>query len=345
MEKVTDCLRVLGLEEGASWDAINQSYRDFIRVWHPDRFQHDPRLKKKAEEQTRTLNLAIETLRKDYQPAPSSSKASTKTRTKRNKSPDAEHKKATPKGSTHTFNAQSFTDQNFALSPVDVYQRNLTSIFYLLGSGASIYLTLLFIELWSTDALRISFGFVLCLFTCNVFIRNLCILTLRRPLIRVDSSGIKTVDNGFLTWNELDKVWSYRDSSRSPTLAIKLSESFFAHQPIHRQARLRLSNFLYDAHYTFAFKSLNLNPSSFVQAVKAHHLLGILSLPNNEISTPPPVPWGQLIAFVCVGTVLLRSFLGFEMSPFEVILYLSVYSATRFFDIARRLIMIPRGLG
>ncbi len=56
------CLQVLELEECSSMDAVRSAYRDLVRVWHPDRFTGDPRLKKLAEERVKRLNTAYETL-------------------------------------------------------------------------------------------------------------------------------------------------------------------------------------------------------------------------------------------------------------------------------------------
>lgn len=53
-----DCLRTLGVSPDASWDAIRQAYKDLVRVWHPDRFQADPQLQHRAEEQLRRVNEA-----------------------------------------------------------------------------------------------------------------------------------------------------------------------------------------------------------------------------------------------------------------------------------------------
>jgi hypothetical protein len=41
--------RLLEIDAHASWDDIRQSYRDLVRVWHPDRFEGDARLRAKAE--------------------------------------------------------------------------------------------------------------------------------------------------------------------------------------------------------------------------------------------------------------------------------------------------------
>lgn len=57
----------LGLEPGATPEQIREAYRDLVKVWHPDRFEHDPRLRQKAEEQLKEINQAFESLR-NYKP-------------------------------------------------------------------------------------------------------------------------------------------------------------------------------------------------------------------------------------------------------------------------------------
>ncbi|MDA8090568.1 MAG: lysozyme inhibitor LprI family protein [Nitrospiraceae bacterium] len=55
---------------------IRESYRDLVKVWHPDRFAHDPKLQQKAEEKLKEINLAyqaildyLKNLDKNYRPA------------------------------------------------------------------------------------------------------------------------------------------------------------------------------------------------------------------------------------------------------------------------------------
>src|SRR5579871_1100241 len=59
----TDCCSVLGVSPHASWEVVRQAYRDLVRVWHPDRFQSDPELQRKAEQQLRKINEAYFALR------------------------------------------------------------------------------------------------------------------------------------------------------------------------------------------------------------------------------------------------------------------------------------------
>ena len=43
-------------------DEARRAYRDLVRVWHPDRFAGDPRLRSRAEERVKLLNTAYDTL-------------------------------------------------------------------------------------------------------------------------------------------------------------------------------------------------------------------------------------------------------------------------------------------
>jgi hypothetical protein len=78
-----DALDNLGLRPGATRAEVKEAYRDLVKVWHPDRFGSDPRLRKKAEDKLRSLNDAYRLLRSgDYEldtmgPTPVSAVAAT----------------------------------------------------------------------------------------------------------------------------------------------------------------------------------------------------------------------------------------------------------------------------
>ena len=57
-----DALRTLGLPEGTSEADIRQAYLDLVRVWHPDRFESDDRLRDKAERTLQEINAAYAVL-------------------------------------------------------------------------------------------------------------------------------------------------------------------------------------------------------------------------------------------------------------------------------------------
>lgn len=54
---------LLGISESCSNEELTRAYRDLVKVWHPDRFAHDPRLQVKAQEQLKLFNAAYEAVR------------------------------------------------------------------------------------------------------------------------------------------------------------------------------------------------------------------------------------------------------------------------------------------
>ena len=62
MPNAEKCFQVLGLSAGSSKEQIKQAHLDLVKVWHPDRFAHDPRLQKRAEEKLIAINEAYDFL-------------------------------------------------------------------------------------------------------------------------------------------------------------------------------------------------------------------------------------------------------------------------------------------
>jgi hypothetical protein len=53
---------VLGVKPGVTDRELKAAHRDLAKVWHPDRFHHDPRLHEKAQEKLKEINEAYEQL-------------------------------------------------------------------------------------------------------------------------------------------------------------------------------------------------------------------------------------------------------------------------------------------
>ncbi len=56
------CLEILELESVTSPEELKQAYRDMAKIWHPDRFQDNPRLQKIASTKLSEINEAYKTL-------------------------------------------------------------------------------------------------------------------------------------------------------------------------------------------------------------------------------------------------------------------------------------------
>jgi hypothetical protein len=69
MDAIEQALEVLELGPAATPQDVKQAYRDLVKIWHPDRFPNDPRVRRKAEEKLKEINKAYEILQ-GYDPAP-----------------------------------------------------------------------------------------------------------------------------------------------------------------------------------------------------------------------------------------------------------------------------------
>jgi curved DNA-binding protein CbpA len=62
-DEVIKYYELLGVAPGASAEELKAAHRDLAKVWHPDRFSHDPRLQQKAQEKLKEINEAYDQLK------------------------------------------------------------------------------------------------------------------------------------------------------------------------------------------------------------------------------------------------------------------------------------------
>ncbi|WP_017316802.1 pentapeptide repeat-containing protein [Mastigocladopsis repens] len=91
MSELEQYYRVLELDPGATFEDVNQAYKDLAFVWHPDRLPKDnTRLQEKAQKKLQEINEAREKLRPSkmkYQRLHSSAPASQKKPTQKSYEP------------------------------------------------------------------------------------------------------------------------------------------------------------------------------------------------------------------------------------------------------------------
>lgn len=67
---LAECYALLDLAPGASWAEVQEAYRLLVRVWHPDRHQHDPDLATRAGAKLARINTAYQELRQALERGP-----------------------------------------------------------------------------------------------------------------------------------------------------------------------------------------------------------------------------------------------------------------------------------
>ena len=60
--RLRTCLATFGLEPGATIDAVKKARLTLIKVWHPDRFESEPKLRTDGEEKLKEINAAYQWL-------------------------------------------------------------------------------------------------------------------------------------------------------------------------------------------------------------------------------------------------------------------------------------------
>jgi outer membrane protein assembly factor BamE (lipoprotein component of BamABCDE complex) len=68
-------LGVLGVGPGATPGEIRSAYLDLVKVWHPDRFTHDFKLRQKAQEKLKDINEAFDWLKANFSASDASASA------------------------------------------------------------------------------------------------------------------------------------------------------------------------------------------------------------------------------------------------------------------------------
>ena len=61
-DELRECYRILEVDPSASPEAVKNAYRELLKVWHPDRFPNDPSFQGRANEKTKQLNQAYQTI-------------------------------------------------------------------------------------------------------------------------------------------------------------------------------------------------------------------------------------------------------------------------------------------
>jgi hypothetical protein len=76
-DELSRCYDLLGVARGASSQELKTAHRDMAKVWHPDRFAHDPRLQQKAQEKLKEINDAYDLLKSGKRARRASNQSST----------------------------------------------------------------------------------------------------------------------------------------------------------------------------------------------------------------------------------------------------------------------------
>jgi len=334
MESRAHYLAVLGLPPEASNEDATAAYKDLIRVWHPDRFQNDDRLRRKAEDETKKINEAIAKVKKlpresskPKRPAPNNSSPGRPHRTAgRSRGPEQEDYFAS------AYGPRAATRPEIELSPLDVKQRPGTSLFRCL-LGMLVVTTASYTLLSPPTTQFESAGVIALAFVgTNMTLSNLALLFFRRQRVRVDKLGLYIQGIGRLCWPDVQRVWVDRLAKVS-FLSVNFSEDYLRRQNHLLQLVYRLRTKLKRAHTTLSFSGLNSDAVQVVDAITLRHHTGHIAVPNVRTAPSPSLFWCNLLSVLCPAMVVLRCLTQEVLEAPDYVPYAAIFIACRLYAI------------
>jgi hypothetical protein len=325
-----ELLATLGLGANASWDEVTQAYKDMMRVWHPDRFPGDERLRKKAEEQAQRINHAMGELRKIGKAGLEQSKNQPTASSSPGPSPAPAH--TSPRPPPRQYPNSAF---RFAVSPLHVRPKVNSAIFKIAAACMTIYLAYDSLLRPSGNPQQEAFMVALVFTGLDLGIRNLLALGVPGSLVAVDKSGLFLFKAGRLGWTDFESVWPVM-TPRYSSLSIKLSNHYIQKQSPLMRAGLRIKCWFQPAHVVIPFNGLTSNPIQVVEAMKLFQLHDQMVVENISPRHATSLLLLQVIAIAACTAPIIRCLQEGGLSQLEYTTYFVVFSACRVLDFVLR---------
>jgi hypothetical protein len=324
MDKRAEHLSTLGLSPGASWDEVNQAYKDLMRVWHPDRFQSDERLRKKAEEQAQRINHAMGELRKIGKDG--FERATTQHQRPTPKQAPPQHPRAASASSTSSQPRNEYAQasfNNYAVAPLHVRPKLGSTLLRVCAALGVLYLAYDALLRPSSNPQQEAFTVALIFAALDFGSRNLCMLLVPKPIVMVDRTGLFLLKTGRLNWLDIESVWPVV-TPRFSHLSVKFSASYLAKLNFFARFFFVLRSWGNPAHVIVPFNGLASDPIQVVNAMKLFQIHNQIALVDNKPTGGHAVFILQLLAAFCCAIPVLRCLLegGLSMAEYAVYLFL-----------------------
>jgi|GEM_PF-1800972 len=344
MSKRDEHLATLGLAPTASWDEITQAYKDLMRVWHPDRFQGDERLCKKAEAQAQRINNAMSELRKLGKETPSSARS--EPRQQRDQNASARRSGSTTQtNSTRNQQEQSQSASNaqtassgtssFLIAPLYIRQRFSTSLLRVVAACAVFYITYESIRTASATPYQEASALAFAFLAIDLGVRNLTVMLLPKPIAAVERNGLFFLKTGKLGWADIESAWPVM-TRRHHQLSLVLSQHYIGKQNFFLRILLRFRRWAKSPHIVIPFNGLTVDPVSAINAMRLRQIHHDVAM---EEPLQPPTGFILLTLLVCAAcfaVAVTRCAMNLSTSHLEYIVYFALFGISRSASIVLR---------
>jgi hypothetical protein len=337
MDNRAEHLQTLGLPLEATWDEVTQAYKDLMKVWHPDRFQNDDRLRLKAEGEAQRINHAMSELRKLGKTPPPKQQATPSPTPQPRPSAKTQRTQQSTHTRTHTSTTQSSTSHTqFAIAPLKLRQKPSTSLSRFIAASLVFYLAAIALTQDHHTPFQLSFGAVVAFASLDVAIRSFLILFITNPLVMVDREGVYFYRYGKLTWSELDRAWPIL-RARTLTLYVRVSPRYIQSRSLPIRLWLSLKSTLTSAHFRVPFNGLTGDAVQVLNAMRLQQLHDYVLVDDKKPKVSVWARLAHLACFLCATAVAARCLVIDEVTPLDYIPYMVIFAICRTVDVVVRL--------
>ena len=317
MEPLSEQLAILGLSPDAPLHEAEAAYRDLIRVWHPDRFTSDPKLRAKAQEQTVQINRAMHAVREAFK----------KPRTALRRPPPAQPQRT---DSTPTSKPQQpLAHQPLQSSQTLVIHQPFRASFLQAILGCAIcYLGIFLVLHFSERAgAQTALGLVVAGYGFSSFIFAVTTLFFKTPIIGVNRSFLHILGNPGIPIQEVVGA-DVMLSRRGISLTISCSPEYVRQLPLLQRCSMRLRRLTRGHHFELNSTLLDHDPRHVIQMLNASNACNQLT--NVEVTIARP--WGRYThaaATLCLAIAVVRCLTTADYEFMSLVPYLVLFALLR----------------
>ena len=314
--------QTLGLTEKASLEDALASYKDLVRVWHPDRFSHDPRLRKKAEEQTSRINVAMTEVRAFF------------------KNPSPRRLEPAPQPPRTTTPLRRSPVRPSLSTMLVVHQRRSISLARVLTGLLLLYFGWYMSVEHQGAAGQIAIGIVLCGYGFSTAFLGATLICFKRPFISVTNSTIRILGIPSIPLHEIAASHVVA-TSKGSIFTIEASPAYLKSAPLPLQLWLRTKLLIRRNHYEVKASALDTHPALILNTLELLTAQGAVHQPTTSPNSTAWAYYASIASIMALAVPIARILIAGPLPPSSILPYLMLFALLRISSVVKTIILAP----
>ena len=325
MNPSVDAFRILGLAPTASLEEATSSYKDLIRVWHPDRFTSDPRLRAKAEEQTRLLNQAIAHLRDVSR----SDIARAEPQTVKRQPQPAPRSREQPQQCVRTLE----------LRTVRAHIVRTTLMYAALFAVSA--LNVMRLESEYPITMEFALSALVAAYSLSHMLFNVALFFSNTPIISINMAEMRILGLPRIPITDIWEMWFF-SRKQEIYLRIIVTDAYLKTVPRQTRLWLQLVKFYQGFHLQIPCSRLDIHPTHVLTVMDLVNAYGAAPLKSNPHKRLSVAIHANSLATLAVLMLVLRCIVEHEGYEVSYLPYLVIYLLARGYSVLESVVLAPR---